>query len=456
MIFCGMPHFARRWRSGPSQKSAPTTRDGGVNPPPQEREKRYKTKSEPRGVTAWGRRRGDGRGDRCDVAGGNELAGGRVEAEGDDGVGVLVFGKEIGAGRVNSEVARFLAARGKVASETKCALFRLNRKDGDTVSAAVGSVKPFSIWMDDDLCRVVAAGKARGQRGNLLNSAKELAGVVVGEDRHSGLHFTQDIHEVAVAGKRHMAWSCAGAERRGECVVRLHRSDIHARGRCVFSSQCSLGGIEFVDQDAIEAQIRDIGKAIVRGEFDPVGVRTFLAFLVGAEISGVLKQRGMFAKSAVGEDWKDGDCAGGVVCDQSEFAGFVEGEIAGIFAERGKFIEERELSTLRIEGKSADHALLASFIHDVGEFSAGVNGHPRGIRRFGGEALGCQFAGFGVEVEGVDAFTLGFRGVGADESEVVMTRGARSRAFGEREEGDWRGQDEQSESAACNFHGGVV
>ena len=55
------------------------------------------------------------------MAGGVEVAGLVVDAEGDDGVGVLVGGQEPGAGGVDGEVARGLALGGLVAKAGEAA-----------------------------------------------------------------------------------------------------------------------------------------------------------------------------------------------------------------------------------------------------------------------------------------------------------------------------------------------
>ncbi len=69
-----------------------------------------------------------------------------------------------------------------------------------------------------------------------------------------------------------------------------------------------------------------------------MGVGSFLTFFVGAEGPLVFHVGSGGTKLAVGEDWEDDYVAGGVVSDEEEFAGFVEREIAGIFARGGELV----------------------------------------------------------------------------------------------------------------------
>src|SRR5580692_7580948 len=83
---------------------------------------------------------------------------------------------------------------------------------------------------------------------------------------------------------------------------------------------------------------------------------------------------------------------------------------------------------------------------------------PGWIGRFRGDSLVGEFAGFRIEVVGVDAFALRFRGVSADECEVMRVGCCRwwRGAVGKRENKNWRSDDGQSEYASSDFHGHVV
>jgi len=172
------------------------------------------------------------------------------------------------------------------------------------------------------------------------------------------------------------------------------------------SDERAFGGVKVVDQDTVETQIGHVRESIARGEPDPVSVRAFLALLVGAHSARVRQKRGMLAESSVREDWEYNDVARRVVGDKNVLAGFVEGYVARIFAERGKLVQERQLPALRVERKSAHGALLAGLVDGVNEFPVGMDGDEGGIGRFHRETLRGQFARFRVEFVSVDAFAV--------------------------------------------------
>ena len=155
----------------------------------------------------------------------------------------------------------------------------------------------------------------------------------------------------------------------------------------IVRSERALGGIETVNENRVETQVGNKDETIVWRNLNPVGVRSFLALLVGAESAGILDVGGVFAEFAVGKNGKDDHVAGGIVRGEKIFAGFVEGKIARIFTESGELIELRELGGLGIEREGGDGAVLAGFVGGVGELAAGMNGHPGRTGRFRGEAF---------------------------------------------------------------------
>ncbi len=185
-------------------------------------------------------------------------------------------------------------------------------------------------------------------------------------------------------------------------------------------------------------------------------MRTFLALLVRAESSAVRERRGMFTKLAVRKDRKDGDVAGSVVGDENELAGFVEGDVAGIFAKRGELVEQSELAGLRIEGESANGALLAGFIDGVSVFAVRVDGHKRWVGRFRRDSLRRELAGFCVVGKRVNALACGFVRVCADEHEIRVRRGRWLSASGKCDQNDGRSKNQYGENWARDFHGASV
>src|SRR5882724_13603583 len=139
------------------------------------------------------------------------------------------------------------------------------------------------------------------------------------------------------------------------------------------------GRVEMVEQHFVQAEIGNQQKAIVGRGFYPVSVRAFLAFFVGAEGAGVLHERGVFAELTVRENGKDYDISGAVVGNENVFAGAIEGDVAGICAERWELIERDQFFVGSVDGKRADHAALAGFVHGVEIFPVGMDGYKRRV-----------------------------------------------------------------------------
>src|SRR4249919_374593 len=77
----------------------------------------------------WPKQHAYRRANRCHLTGRRQAAGRRIDAEADDGVGVLISGIQERAGRVDGEVARRLAASMDVASRRHRAGRLIDGKD---------------------------------------------------------------------------------------------------------------------------------------------------------------------------------------------------------------------------------------------------------------------------------------------------------------------------------------
>ena len=150
-----------------------------------------------------------------------------------------------------------------------------------------------------------------------------------------------------------------------------------------------------------------------------MSVRRFLALLVGAELALVADIRSGSAQRAVSSNGKHHDVAGGIVGDEKIFAGFVKGEVTGVFAERGHLIQQRQLATLRIDRKRADRAILCGFVCGVKKFTVGMNRYPGRIRRFGGNTDGREFSRTRVVAKTVDAFARGLGCVRTHKRQII-------------------------------------
>src|SRR6266702_791042 len=90
--------------------------------------------------------------------------------------------------------------------------------------------------MNRNLRRIIVSGEFGGERGDLLYGAVGLL-CIVRKDSHRGIQFTQDVHKISVGGKRDMARTSTGSERRREEVscIRGARPVLRRAG-------CSRGG----------------------------------------------------------------------------------------------------------------------------------------------------------------------------------------------------------------------
>ena len=84
----------------------------------------------------------------------------------------------------------------------------------------------------------------------------------------------------------------------------------------------------------------------------------------------------MFAQLAVRKNRENHDVAGSVVGNEEELAGFVEGEIAGIFAQCGKLVQLRQFRRLGVESERRDRALLPGLVGRIHKLAIGMNSDP--------------------------------------------------------------------------------
>src|SRR5271169_1125566 len=136
--------------------------------------------------------------DRSSFAGGSEGAGGGIDTENHDGVGVLVFYEEELTRGIHREVARFLATGREFACEAKCAIRGIDGENRNGVMAAIGSVEPFAIGMHGDFRRVVAAVEVTWQRRDNLEVLECSFRRVVGKGGDGGVEFADHVEEFSV------------------------------------------------------------------------------------------------------------------------------------------------------------------------------------------------------------------------------------------------------------------
>src|SRR5467141_1651793 len=145
-----------------------------------------------------------------------EGAGGEIDAESDDGIGVLVFGEEELPSGVDGEVARFFAAGGVVAGAFEFASCWIDGEYGDGIVAPIGGKEPFARRMEGDFGGGVAAFVVGRDRGDALHGLNVFVRVLedVGD---GGLQFSENV-DVAVGAKDGMAGAVAGIHWNRPCI----------------------------------------------------------------------------------------------------------------------------------------------------------------------------------------------------------------------------------------------
>ena len=128
---------------------------------------------------------------------------------------------------------------------------------------------------------------------------------------------------------------------------------------------CAVLRVQMIDGDPIQTQIIDQHVAIVRGYGGAMGVRSGLAFRVGA-VAGVLKAGDGLAEGAVFQYPEGCGAAAVIVGDEDGFAGKVDRDIARASAAGGNRIDRLQLGgTRRRQRKSPNRSSSAIFIHLV-------------------------------------------------------------------------------------------
>ena len=189
-------------------------------------------------------------------------------------------------------------------------------------------------------------------------------------------------------------------------------------GKCrVVRRERALGGIETVDQDFVEAEIRDVGKAIGRIHVDVVRVRLLLAVGIDAR-SRVLHERRGCLQPAVAIHRQDFDAATPVVRHQHGAAGAIDRQVRRSAAAGRLLVQQRQLSALMIDGKGAHRPAglaleMVNLVDGIEEIALRSRGEEAGAGRLGGQLGRAQHPGLQIQPRDVDALAGG-TGVGTD------------------------------------------
>src|ERR1700680_2739416 len=98
-------------------------------------------------------------------------------------------------------------------------------------------------------------------------------------------------------------------------------------------SQGSLRGVEGIDQQLIQSEVRDNREAIIRGHCDSVGVRSFLTLGIYAR-AFVLHERGSLSQPAVFQYREHSHAALRVVGNDSVLARPIQSNVSRILTTR--------------------------------------------------------------------------------------------------------------------------
>src|SRR5262245_57681988 len=114
-------------------------------------------------------------------------------------------------------------------------------------------------------------------------------------------------------------------------------------GRRVVGRQCPLGRVDAVDEDLVQASVRDESEAVGGVEVDGVGQWPLLGV-----VPGVLDQRRRRAEAAVFLDRYATGVAAAVVGDQHVLALLVHGDKTRSWSARRLLVEQPQVAALRV------------------------------------------------------------------------------------------------------------
>ena len=172
----------------------------------------------------------------------------RIDLETHYVVRFLVEGNQEAARRIDGETPRRSSLSRYVLHVRHRPLGCVDGVPHDAVVPSVGPVEETSVGMDLDFRRRAVALEIFGQRRFRLQFLEGSLGGVVGESRHRVAHFADYVRKASLRMEGHMPWTRPW-RRLGQ-------------GRVVGGKR-AFGGIEAIDHDAIQSQIRDKGEAVV-------------------------------------------------------------------------------------------------------------------------------------------------------------------------------------------------
>jgi len=185
----------------------------------------------------------------------------------------------------------------------------------------------------------------------------------------------------------------------------------------------SLGWVQTVGQDLVEAEVGVQHELAVRRKIRGVGVRAALALAVGAR-AGVLHGGRGFAQLSVILHRIGGRAAVVVVGHEQPLAGLVERHVARAGALGGNLVQQGQLPGGGVDRKST-HRAVGVLVGRVEEFLVGVNGQERRVAGLAGQPDLRQLARRRLKAVRVYPLAVLAR-VGADvNQQITLCKGVR-------------------------------
>ena len=147
---------------------------------------------------------------------------------------------------------------------------------------------------------------------------------VIGEDGHGVGHLADHIGEAAIGMKRKVARA---------------RSRGHLGERRIVGRECSFVGVELVDQDLVEPEVRREGIAVGPIKVDRVAMGVALPAPVDA-LPFMLNERRRGPQRSIGLDRQAGNTAAAVIRHQDVFPRLIHGQMARAAADRRLLVQE--------------------------------------------------------------------------------------------------------------------
>src|SRR5581483_10424068 len=181
------------------------------------------------------------------LAGGSQASTVQVNPKDDDVIGFLVGREQKPTGRVDGKVAgRFAAGR-------------------DVVGTAIGGIEKLARRMHFNFGGIIAAFKFLRKGRNCFEAAQRSSARVVAEFGNAPAHFIDDIDEPAVG----MKYEMPGAGGWRDLAIGW-----------IVGRQASLGGVELIDEQFVQAEISCERIAVISSQLNLVSVWALLALRI--------------------------------------------------------------------------------------------------------------------------------------------------------------------------------